>query len=310
MSTEERVEDLHAAAAVRSGEPLLELEAAPGRPPAARWRQVGVVPTAGGVVAATIVVLALIGPWLTPHTISEIVGAPFEGPNGQARLGTDFLGRDLLSRVLAGGRSLVVLAFLSTAAVTVVGAAFGLVAGFSKGVLGGLIMRLCDVLLILPGILILLVLATGYGGGNNVLVVSIVISASPFLARITRAATLQVVGRGFVEAAVARGERTWWVLAREVLPNISSVILAYSGLLFVGAVYLTAAASFLGISAPPPAADWGRMIQENMTGVELQPWGVAVPAALLVLLAVSVNLLADGLQRRFASGSVLRGRAR
>jgi peptide/nickel transport system permease protein len=161
--------------------------------------------------------------------------------------------------------------------------------------------------LILPAILILLVLATGYGGGNEVLIIALVLTASPFLARVTRAATLEVVGRGYVEAAVARGERTSWILFREVLPNISSVVLAYGGLLFVGAVYMTAAASFLGIAGQPPAPDWGRMIQENRPGVELSPWGVAAPALLLVLLAVTVNLFADGLQRRFASGSVMRG---
>src|SRR5262249_29941716 len=150
----------------------------------------------------------------------------------------------------------------------------GLIAGFSKTALGGLIMRVCDALLILPPLLILLVLATGYGGGNEVLLIAILVTASPFLARVTRAATLQIVGRGYVEAAVARGQRTWWILAREVAPNISGVLLASSGLLFVGAVYLSAAASFLGVSAPPPAADWGRMIQENMGGAELSPWGV------------------------------------
>jgi peptide/nickel transport system permease protein len=303
VTVEDRFEDLHAAAAVRGGEPPVSFGAE--RQP--RQRSLGVIPTASAVLATAIVLLALIGPWLTPHTIAEAVGLPFQHPSGKARLGTDFLGRDVLSRVLAGGRGLVLLAFVATAIVTAVGVAVGLVAGFSKGRLGALIMRLCDVLLILPAILILLVLATGYGGGGKVLVAALVLSASPFVARVTRAATLQIVGRGFVEAAIARGERAPWILMREILPNISSVILAHAGLLFVGAVYLTAAASFLGISATPPAADWGRMISENMSGVELQPWGVAVPAALLVLLAVTVNLFADGLQRRFAGGGVLRG---
>lgn len=303
-----RADDLHAATAMRGGEPPIDLDAeelAYARRPAAPG--LGVVAIVSAVVASAIVVLALIGPWLAPHTISETIGLPFDGPRRSTPLGTDFLGRDLLSRVLAGGRGLVVFAFLATAAVTVVGATVGLVAGFSKGLLGAVLMRVADVLLILPGLLILLVLATGYGGGNEVLLASILLSASPFLARVTRAATLQVVGRGFVEAAIARGERSWWILAREIAPNISGVLLAYSGLLFVGAVYLTAAAAFLGISAPPPAANWGRMIQENMVGVELEPWGVAVPAALLVVLAVSVNLFADSLQRRFASGGRLRG---
>jgi ABC-type dipeptide/oligopeptide/nickel transport system permease subunit len=309
MSVENQVENIHLTATIRGGEPTPGFEAG-SRSTARRagFRQLGIVSVASGVIAALLIILGLIGPWLTPHTISETVGPSFQKPSGDAWLGTDFLGRDVLSRVLAGGRNLVWLAFMATGVVTIVGAIVGLIAGYSKGIVGALLMRLCDILLILPAILILLVLATGYGGGNGVLIVSLVLSASPFLARVTRAATLEVVGRGYVEAAVARGERTWWVLARELLPNVSSVIVAYVGLLFVGAVYLSAAASFLGISARPPAADWGRMIQENMAGAQLEPWGVAVPAALLVVLAVTVNLFADGLQRRFASGSVLRGR--
>ena len=271
---------------------------------------VGVVPAISGVVGAVVVLVALIGPWLAPHAIAAPVEAPFSSPSGVVPLGTDFLGRDVLSRVLSGGRALVVLAFVATALVTFVGAAVGLIAGFSKTILGAVIMRICDTLLILPPILILLVLATGYGGGNNVLLIAILVTAAPFLARVTRAATLQIVNRAYVEAAVARGERTWWILAREVAPNISGVLLAYSGLLFVSAVYLSAAASFLGVSAPPPAADWGRMIQENMGGADLNAWAVASPAAMLVVLAVSVNLFADGLQRRFASGNARKRRRR
>ena len=312
MTVDKELEDLHLAAAVanRDAEPLHELVGTdPGVEVGAR-RAFGALTIASGVVATLIILLALVGPWLTPHTISEVVGLPFESPSPDARMGTDFLGRDVFSRVLAGGRSLIVLAFLATAAVTVIGVTAGIVAGFRKGFLGGLLMRLCDVLLILPPILILLVLAGGYGGSNAILVGALVLSTAPFVARVTRAATFQVVGRGFVEAAVARGERAWWVLGREVLPNITGVILAQAGLVFVGAVYLTAAASFLGISGQPPASDWGRMIQENMPGVELQPWGVAAPATVLVLLAVSVNLFADGMQRRFSGIGPVRRRAR
>jgi peptide/nickel transport system permease protein len=295
------VEEAHVATIARGAEPPRDLTPST-RSSVKLW--IGVVPAISGIVGAVLVLLALIGPWLAPHSIAAPVGPPFSPPSGAAPLGTDFLGRDVLSRVLSGGRSLVVLAFLATVLVTFVGAAVGLIAGFSKTILGAVIMRICDTLLILPPILILLVLATGYGGGNKVLLVAILVTASPFLARVTRAATLQIVGRGYVEAAVTRGERTWWILAREVAPNISGVLLAYTGLLFVSAVYLSAAASFLGVSAPPPAADWGRMIQEDMGGAALNAWAVASPATMLVVLAVSVNLFADGVQRRFASGNV------
>jgi peptide/nickel transport system permease protein len=282
---------------------------APPATPSSRFsnvRSLGPVALAAGIVSAAIVLLALIGPWLSPHTIAEPIGPSYQSPISAAPLGTDSLGRDILSRVLAGGRGLILVSVAATCVATILGAAAGLVAGFSRGFAGWALMRMADILLILPAILVLLVLGTSFGGGALVLMVVVVVTEAPRLVRITRAATLEIVGRGYVEAAIARGERAPYVLFREVLPNISGPLLAYVGLLFAHAIYLTAAASFLGIGKPPPAADWGKMIQENFQGLEFNPWGVFVPAALLVLLAVGVNLVADAYQKRFASGRSIR----
>lgn len=272
------------------------------------FRGFDAITVSAGVVGACLILVALAGPWLVPHSIGEIVGKPYLGPSGSAPLGTDFLGRDVLSRVLAGGRTLVWVSVAATAAATVAGTALGLVAAFLRGVVDDAIMRAVDVLLTVPHILVLLVLAAAYGGGPVVLVIVVMLTQAPLLVRIIRADTLQIVHRPFIEAAVARGERTWYILFKELLPNIRGTALAFSGLLFVSAVYISAAASFLGIGAPPPASDWGRMIQENFGGAQSQPWAVVVPAVLLVVLAATMNVAADGVQRRFLTGGTRRRR--
>lgn len=297
----------------RSRESLGEVVAAPPSPsgvaeawaadiPSLRRRRgIGAVATVAGCLAAATIVLGLIGPWLAPHSVGDLIGAPFSPPSGKSLLGTDYLGRDVLSRVLGGGRGLILVAIAGTIAATVVGATVGLAAGFFGGKVDSAVMRLSDVLLVLPSVLVLLVLATIYRGGALVLIAVVVLTHSPLLARVTRASTLEVVHRPFVEAAVARGESVTYTVFREILPNVRSSALAMSGLIFVGAVYISAAAGFLGISDAPPAADWGRMIQENFDGAQAQPWSVVVPAILLVALAASMNIFADGVQRRFGS---------
>lgn len=266
-------------------------------------RDFDAITLSAGAVGALLVLLALVGPWLAPHPIGEIVGRSYLGPSASAPLGTDFLGRDVLSRVLSGGRTLVLVSVAATAAATIVGAALGLLAAFLRGFVDNTIMRGVDVLLTVPHILVLLVLAAAYGGGPLILVIVVMLTQAPLLVRIIRADTLQIVHRPFVEAAVARGERTRYILFKELLPNVRGTALAFSGLLFVSAVYISASASFLGIGAAPPASDWGRMIQENFDGAQSQPWGVIVPALLLVVLAAAVNVAADGIQRRYTGGA-------
>jgi peptide/nickel transport system permease protein len=251
----------------------------------------------GLALLALVVAIALLGPLVAPHAPDQPIGTPLAGPSGDAPLGTDFLGRDVLSRVLHGGRSVLALAGLATVLAYAGGLAGGLLAGYSRSVIDPLVMRTADVMLSFPALLFLLVLVTGAGTGEAVLVIGVALVQMPLVARIVRAATLEQSVRGFVEAAVARGERTVAILGREVLPNILPALMADVGLRFTYSIILVASVNFLGLGLAPPAADWALIISENRTGLTLNPWVILAPAALIALLTIGVSLVGDAVAR-------------
>jgi peptide/nickel transport system permease protein len=257
--------------------------------------------TSTGMVGFALLVLvvgiALLGPFFAPHAPDEPVGVPYSGPAEGTPFGTDFLGRDVLSRVLWGGRSVLALAGLATLLAYAGGIAVGLAAGYSRSLLDPVLMRTADVMLSFPAILFLLVLVTGAGTSEAVLVLGVALVQMPLVARIVRAATLEQSVRGFVEAAVARGEGTAAILRREILPNIVGPIVADVGLRFTYAIILVASVNFLGLGLAPPAADWALIISENRGGLTLNPYVILVPATLIALLTISVNLVGDSIAR-------------
>jgi peptide/nickel transport system permease protein len=249
----------------------------------------------GTVLLTAVVLLALLGPLFAPYPPDEPVGVPFSGPSEDYPFGTDFLGRDVLSRVLWGGRSVLALAGLATVLAYAGGIVIGLAAGYSRSLLDPVLMRAADVMLSFPALLFLLVLVTGAGTSKTVLVAGVALVQMPLVARIVRTATLEQSVRGFVEAAVARGERTSAILRREILPNIAGPIAADVGLRFTYAIILVASVNFLGLGLQPPAADWALIISENRGGLTLNPYVILVPAALISLLTISVNLVGDAI---------------
>jgi peptide/nickel transport system permease protein len=251
----------------------------------------------GLALLVAVVGFALVGPFLAPHPPDKPVGVPLTGPADGAPFGTDFLGRDVLSRALWGGRSVLALAGLATVLAYAGGIAVGLVAGYSRSLVDPLLMRATDVLLSFPALLFLLVLVTGAGTSKAVLVLGVALVQMPLVARIVRAATLEQSVRGFVEAAVARGERTTAILRREILPNIAGPIMADVGLRFTYAIILVASVNFLGLGLQPPSADWALIISENRNGLTLNPYVILVPAALISLLTIAVNLVGDAIAR-------------
>jgi ABC-type dipeptide/oligopeptide/nickel transport system permease subunit len=164
-------------------------------------------------------------------------------------------------------------------------------------------MRAMDVLLAVPPLLFLLVLATGSGSNLTVLVLGVATVHVPSIARIVRAATQEVSTRGYVEAAVARGERTPALLAREILPNVLGTVLADAGIRLTASILILASVNFLGLGLQPPRADWALMISENRGGIGLQPWAVAAPALLIAFLTISVNLVADAVARSLGTST-------
>ena len=236
-------------------------------------RRLSVEMAVGLGLCGAVLLIAYFGPFFAPYGPSKIVGAPYADAGSVGVFGTDFLGRDVLSRTLAGGRSLITLALLATALGYLAGATTGLVAGYYRSRVDNLLMRGVDVLLGFPPLLFLLVVATGVGASKPGLVLAVAVIQLPSIARIVRGATLEQVGRPFVEAAMARGETTASILRREILPNIMRPLLADAGLRLTWSCFLlVAAVSFLGTGDQPPAANWALMIAENCPGLTFQPW--------------------------------------
>jgi peptide/nickel transport system permease protein len=255
-----------------------------------------------------VLALALFGPFLAPHSPTEPIGIPFEGPSADAPLGYDVLGRDVLSRVLWGGRSVLALAGVATLIAYLAGGVAGLVAGYSRSLVDPVLMRGADVLIAFPALLFILVLISGAGTSKAALVAGVAIVQAPLVARIIRTATLEQSVRGFVEAAVARGESTAAILRREILPNIVSPIAADFGLRFTYSIILVASVNFFGLGLQPPDADWALIISENRDGLTLNPWVILVPAALIALLTISLNLVGDSIARTLGRSGGATGR--
>lgn len=263
------------------------------------WRgAVGVWAVVGGIMLA----VALAGSLVAPYDPAGLVGKSFLLPGPDHWFGTDSLGRDVLSRVLAGGRTAVLLAVAAIVVAEAVGCVVGLLAGYRGGLVDAVLMRANDVLLAFPALLLVLVLAAGLGPGTVVLVVGVAVVNIPGIARLARAATLGVATTGYVESAVVRGEGTAAILRREILPNIAPTIVADAGVRFAGAFLIIAGLNFLGIGIQPPAPDWATMIAENRSYITLQPWTVIAPTACIALFAISVNIVGEAVARRRSRG--------
>lgn len=267
-----------------------------------RARRRRLVPASlSGRIALAVVVLmiaiAFLGPLLAPHSPTADLGAPFATPSSAFPLGTDYVGEDILSRVLSGGRSVILIGGIATILGYIVGGLVGLVAGYRRDWSDPVLMRAMDVLLAFPPIIFLLLLAAGFGNSEVALVAGIAIIHVPGVARIVRTAALEVSVRGYVEAAVARGDKVRVILRREILPNIWGPIIADGGPRFTVSILLVAAVNFLGLGIAPPTADWALMISENREGLTINPLAVLVPALMIAILTVSLNVLADAIAR-------------
>jgi peptide/nickel transport system permease protein len=259
-------------------------------------------------ITLLLVGIALFGSFVAPYEPDQGLEnqLPFAPPSSEAWFGTDALGRDVFSRFLAGGFSVLLLSGLSTALGISVGVAVGLVAAYSRGKLDDLLMRSMDVLLSLPQIVFALVLAATVGPALWLLVIAVGITTVPRAARVTRGAAVEVVERDFVRAAEAIGLPRRRILMSEVLPNIASPLIVETTLRLSFNIAVVAGLSFLGFGLQPPAADWGLMINENKNGLTLQPWPVLLPVIAIALLTIGTSLIGDGLAR--AQIGIERGR--
>ena len=251
----------------------------------------------GVVLVALIVALALIGPFFAPHSPTEFAGIPYSHASSALPLGADNLGRDVLSRFLWGGRSVLGLALLATALGLAVGVSIGLIAAYSRSILDDILMRAMDVILAFPSIVLALVAVATVGPKLWLLVLVVGFTTAPRVARVTRGASLEIVERDFVQAAEVLGESRTRILFGEILPSITSPLMVEASLRLTYSIGLIAGLSFLGFGVQPPSADWGLMINENRQGLTIQPWGAVMPVIAIALLTIGTSLIGDGLSR-------------
>lgn len=246
---------------------------------------------------AIVVAVAIIGPFVAPHSDTASLVGPYSTPSSQAVLGGDELGRDVLSRVLHGGWVLLVMAFAATVLGVAAGSACGVAAAYLRGRFDGLIMRTVDVILAFPQIVFALLLVSIIGPKLWLIVLAVGFSHAPQVARVMRSAALDISERDFVKASELLGTPRRRIMTREILPNLISPLMVEGGLRLTYSIVIIAGLSFLGFGQAPPAANWGTMINENRSGLVLNPWAVIVPAALIAVLTIGTNTFTDAVAR-------------
>ncbi|PWJ84452.1 peptide/nickel transport system permease protein [Pseudaminobacter salicylatoxidans] len=252
----------------------------------------------GLIVTGLFVFAAVFAPWVAPFPNAAIVGDVWEPMSSAHLLGTDNLGRDLLSRMIYGARTTILIAALATA----LSFTMGSVLGFTAAVIGGWIdqtmSRGIDLLMSIPTLIFALVVLSVLPGNIVTLIVVMGVLDSTRVYRLARAVAVDINVMDFVEAAKLRGEGRIWIIFREILPNALSPLVAELGLRFIFAVLFLSALSFLGLGVQPPEADWGGMVKENKEGIVFGIPAALIPAAGIAVLAISVNLVADWILNR------------
>lgn len=244
--------------------------------------------------------LAVFGPWLAPYSPTEMIGLPYDGPSANLLFGADALGRDVLSRFLHGGFSLIWMSMAAAGLAICLGALLGLAAAFHGGFVDNVIMRMIDIKMAFPTTVFALLLVTVFGPAPGLLVFIVGISQTPGVARVLRGAALSVVHQEYVQYARAIGTSGLRIITSDVMPNVASTLLAELGLRLMWAITALAGLSFLGFGIQPPQADWGLMINENRNALTIQVWAVLVPIAGIAIFTIGGNLFAEGVARAVA----------
>jgi peptide/nickel transport system permease protein len=267
-----------------------------------RIRQpVGILLKSKVALAGTIIVLfwvfaAIFAPLITAYDpLESDVTAANQGPSAQHILGTDDLGRDLWSRLAYGGRVILLLAPLSVLCTIMVGTTLGLVAGYSGGWLDEVVMRFLDAMMAFPAVLLYLIIIAAFGPSAVNIMIAIVITGSPGVARLVRSLALDICTREYLAAARLRGENPLYIMFVEILPNASGPIIIDAMLRVGYAVFAIGTLGFLGLGLPPPTPDWGSMVARGRRYIWTNPWPVLWPSIAISSLVVGLNLIADTL---------------
>lgn len=258
-----------------------------------RSGRLSMLPLLCGAIILTAIAIAIAAPVIAPFGEGQIVTAPFAVPDATYWLGADFLGRDVLSRIVFGLRVTLGVGL----GITFLGFTLGCVVGFLSAAVGGrldqMLSRLFDALISFPSMMIALVVIAGLGSSIPVMIITVGLIDSTRVYRVARALAANIVVRDFVEVARLRGEGLGWIIFHEILPNTVGPLLAEVGIRFTYAVLFISALSFLGLGVQPPHADLGLMVKENMQAILLRQFTPIYPALCIAAITISVNLLVD-----------------
>jgi len=255
----------------------------------------------GALFVLILVVIAVIGPYVAPHKPDEFVGVPYSPPGGAAGVfGTDYLGQDVLSRFLYGGRSILIVAVVSTGIGLIIGVAIGLVAAYARNALDDILMRAMDVIMAFPQIMLALVAVSLIGANYWIIIAAIALTTAPRVARVARGAAQPVVERDFVAATESMGLSRVRILSGELFPNILGPMMVEASLRLTYSIGVIAALAFLGLAPDPNGANWGTMIQQNRIALATQPWGALLPIIAIAVLTMGTGLIGDGIARTAA----------
>ena len=262
------------------------------------WRRIPLSALIGLLLTSAIVLTAIFAPWIAPYDNGKVIGDVWAEASDKSLLGTDNLGRDLLSRMIYGARITLTIAGAATALSFIMGSILGFVAAVSGGRIDQWLSRGVDLLMAIPTLILALVVLSVLPSTVTVLVLVLGVLDSTRVFRLSRAVAVDINVMDYVEAARLRGEKTAWIVFSEILPNALTPLVSELGLRFIFAVLFLSGLSFLGLGVQPPDADWGAMVRENKEGIVFGIPAALIPAAAIGVLTISVNLVADWILTR------------
>jgi peptide/nickel transport system permease protein len=247
----------------------------------------------GMLVVLIYSIVAIFAPFIAPYGEREILGRAFELWSDKYPLGTDNLGRDMLSRMIFGARNTIGLALSITILAFLLGSLTGMIAAALGGWVDQILSRIVDVLMSIPSLIFALLILSIFGTSVPYLIATITVIDATRVFRLARATAMNVVVMDYVEVARVRGEKLDWVIRKEILPNITAPLLAEFGLRFCFVFLFISALSFLGLGLQPPAADWGSMVRDNATLITFEDMTPLLPAGAIALLTIAINFIVD-----------------
>lgn len=271
------------------------------------WKWVQHHPTTffGMAIVSLFLLLAFIGPYLAPyHYAAQNLADKLQPPSAKHFFGTDQFGRDIFSRILVGSRGVFIVAGSGSALAVFFGSIVGLTSGYRGGIVDEIVMRLLDVILSIPPLLLAMVILFSLGPSKVNVIIVVGFLYIPLVARVVRSVVLDLKTRQFIEAAKLRGESSAYILLKEILPNVLPYLAVEGSMRFSYAIFLVASLGFLGLGVQPPAPDWGLMVGEARNWFQQAQWILYFPAGTIALLVVGVGFLSDGLRNMLLPGGV------